>query len=202
MKTLLVTGFEPFGGAQVNPSWECAKAMPDELPGARVVKAQLPVAWARVNGKVNLLLDELRPDAALLLGQAGGRCAITIERIAMNLRESELADNLGEIARGEPVVPGAPDGLFSNLPCRAMLDALNAAGLPAAFSYSAGPYLCNDAMYVALHRARTDLPKMRAGFVHVPYMKGQSETAFSMELEDMIQGIRICLETLAGRLEG
>ena len=182
MKTLLVTGFEPFGGAQVNPSWECAKAMPDELPGARVVKAQLPVAWVRVNGKVNLLLDELRPDAALLLGQAGGRCAITIERIAMNLRESELADNLGEIARGGYV--------------------LNAAGLPAAFSYSAGPYLCNDAMYVALHRARTDLPKMRAGFVHVPYMKGQSETAFSMELEDMIQGIRICLETLAGRLEG
>lgn len=200
MKTLLVTGFEPFGGERVNPSWECAKAMPDEINGVRVVTARLPVSWARIGGALNALIDAMRPDAVLLLGQAGGRREITIERIAMNLRDAASPDNEGVIKQNEPVVDGGPDGLFATLPCYEMRDALLSTNIPAAFSYSAGPYLCNSAMYLALHRAKTDRPRMRAGFVHLPYMKGQNESAFAMELSDMIKGVALCCEQICLKL--
>lgn len=200
MKTLLVTGFEPFGGETVNPSWECARNLPDEIMGVRVVKAQLPVVWAHINDEVNALLSQYKPDAALLLGQAGGRTTITIERVAINLRDAAAPDNAGVIKQNEPVVPNGPDGLFSTLPCYEMLSSLKASGIPAAFSYSAGPYLCNDAMYVALHRASLDMPKLLAGFVHVPYMAGQSDTAFTMELEVMQKGVRLCCKAVCKAL--
>lgn len=199
MKTLLVTGFEPFGGESVNPSWECARSLPDETDGVQIVKSQLPVAWARINDTLNALLDRFRPDAVLCLGQAGGRDAITIERIAINLRDSAYPDNAGEVRQNELIVPGGPDGLFSTLPCYEMKDALDERGIPVSFSYSAGPYLCNNAMYAALYRARLDLTGMRAGFVHVPYMKGQSETEFTMELSDMVQGIALLCKVICGK---
>jgi pyroglutamyl-peptidase len=200
MKTLLVTGFEPFGGESVNPSWECAAALPEAIGDVRIVRAKLPVVWGRINGELNALLDAHGPDAVLSLGQAGGRNAINIERVAINLRDSVNADNAGIVKQNEPVVLGGPDGLFSTLPCYEMKNALDAAHIPAAFSYTAGPYLCNDAMYVALYRASLDMPRMIAGFVHVPYMKGQSETSFVMELSQMVLGVEILCKVVCGRL--
>ncbi|HWQ57719.1 MAG TPA: pyroglutamyl-peptidase I [Clostridia bacterium] len=202
MKTLLITGFEPFGGQDVNPSWECAKAMPDQMAGVCIVKAQLPVVWARMNGAMNALIDEYRPDAVLSLGQAGGYSALCVERVAVNLRECNRPDNAGAIVWNKPIVPGGPDGLFSTLPCHAMLDALTRADLPAAFSYSAGQYLCNNALYAALYRAKTDMPGMLAGFVHVPYMAGQSDAAFTMAFDDMVRGVLTCCEAICATLGG
>ena len=200
MKTLLVTGFEPFGGQSANPSWECAAALPDAIGNVRLIKAKLPVVWGRINDEMDALLNAHTPDAVLSLGQAGGRTAMSIERVAINLRDSVNPDNAGIVTQNEPVIPGGPDGLFSTLPCYAMLNALTAADIPAAFSYTAGPYLCNDAMYVALYRALSDMPGMIAGFAHVPYRHGQSETAFTMDLSQMIRGVEILCNVVCDRL--
>lgn len=185
MKTILVTGFEPFGGESVNPSWECVRTLPDNMNASDIVRACLPVEWDRTNAALGRLIDEVQPDAVISFGQAGGRNAVTIERIAMNLRDSASPDNVGRICCNEPVVPGGPDGIFATLPVYGIKAALEDARIPAAFSYSAGPYLCNNAMYYALYRALADGSAMKAGFVHVPYMNGQSQTAFTMDIEQM-----------------
>lgn len=195
-KTLLLTGFEPFNGCAENPSWLCVSAMADEIAGVRMVKALLPVAWEKGVQELNRLIDRYRPDGVLSFGLAGGRDSISIERVAVNLREAGIPDNEGVIRSGEPVIPGGPDGYFTLLPYEKIKAALEQAGLPASYSFCAGAYLCNSVMYAALYRAHTDLPSLMAGFVHIPYMSGQSETAFSMSLADLSKAASICCCTL------
>lgn len=114
MKTLLVTGFAPFGGEKTNPSYVCASSLPDEICGVRIEKRELPVSWAKTETELTALLSELRPDAVLLLGQAGGRPNLTIERVAVNIREAASPDNDGVTENeGRLVIEGAPDAYFS-----------------------------------------------------------------------------------------
>ena len=179
MKKLLITGFDPFGGENINPSWEAVKRLPDAIGEYEVYKLQIPTVFGLAAQKVLEKAAEIQPDVILSVGQAGGRAAVTPERIGINVRDARITDNAGISPKDEPIVPGGPDGYFSTLPVKAMITAINNAGLPGSISNTAGTFVCNDVLYTLLHHyAGTDV---RCGFIHVPYLPQQGEPNLSLE---------------------
>ncbi len=172
MGKLLITGFEPFGGEKVNPSWEAVKLLPDVLGDWELKKLEVPVVYGEGADVVWAAAEAFKPDVILCVGQAGGRSSIAVERVAINLRESAGPDNSGRVCRDEPVAADGPAAYFATLPVKAMADAIRAADIPAVLSYSAGSYVCNDLMYSMLHRCSGS--GVRAGFIHIPFMTSQS----------------------------
>jgi pyroglutamyl-peptidase len=171
---IVVTGFAPFGGERINPSWEVARNLDgDVIAGLQVKSVRLPVNCLAAARRVEAAFVRYRPRASLGLGQARGRPALSLERIAINLFEQRKAGQLGANSDGHPVIRNGPDAYFSRLPIGALLKALERRKIPAAISLSAGAYACNAAMYAALHatRRRTDFP---AGFIHLPFDAAQS----------------------------
>lgn len=195
---VLVTGFEPFGGQTVNPSWLCVSSLPDMLAGVPVHQRLLPVDWEKGPASLLSALRELRPKAVLCVGQAGGRAALNIERVAVNLRGG--ADNTGRAQTDAPVMPDGPAAYFTTLPYTAMLDALKAADILGEYSFSAGIYLCNCVMYTALHYAAEEQSGLKAGFLHVPYLPEQTRDRPSLPLAVMEQGVRLCVEAVCRNL--
>jgi pyroglutamyl-peptidase len=200
-KTLLLTGFEPFGddpGAQsLNPSAAIAQALHGQKIGPwRVAGHVLPCEYGRSVRVLKTLMREYEPQAILCLGQAGGRSAISIERIAVNWDEAALPDNAGKVRAGQPILKTAPAAYFSTLPTHAMRDALLAQGIPAELSSSAGHFVCNHVFFSLMHALRES--KIQAGFVHVPYLPQQAlasgqKNMPSMTQEHMIAAIRAAL---------
>lgn len=187
MKQLLVTCFEPFGGARVNASARAAALLPERIGDWRIEKRELPVIFGLAGENCLELIDLLRPDAVLMLGQAGGREAVTPELLARNVRWARIPDNAGNEPKGEPVVHGGEDALFATLPVEAMTEAIRAAGLPGALSATAGLYVCNDLYYSVLHRLRgTGIP---AAFVHVPSAQTLSSERSARALEAAITAL-------------
>jgi len=175
---ILVTGFEPFGGSPVNPSAMAAESLVHErIPGIEVQALVLPVVGGTGPGSARAALDaalEAFPaDAAIHFGEAHVRGEVSVERVAVNLRDYRIADTAGAFAEDSSVVEGAPDARFATLPVRAIVDAVRAAGVPAGLSLSAGTYLCNEVMFHSLERSSRDLPPTFAGFVHVPQLEAQ-----------------------------
>ncbi|EEB73690.1 pyroglutamyl-peptidase I [Thermococcus sp. AM4] len=195
---VLVTGFEPFGGEQINPSWEAVKALPDELNGATLLKVQLPVSFNKVREILPRLISRERPDIVLLTGQAGGRPNVTVERVAINVMDSTMPDNDGFKPEDEPVFEGAPDAYFATIPVKAVVKALRKAGIPAGVSNTAGTYVCNTAMFTALHTIAVSGMETKAGFIHVPFSHEQAleKPRPSMAQETINEAIRKALELL------
>ncbi|WP_099209501.1 pyroglutamyl-peptidase I [Thermococcus henrietii] len=195
---VLVTGFEPFGGEEINPSWEAVKALPEELNGATLLKAQLPVSFKRVREILPRLITKERPDIVLLTGQAGGRPNVTVERVAINVMDSTMPDNDGFKPEDEPVFEGAPDAYFATIPIKAIVKALRKAGIPAGVSNTAGTYVCNTAMFTALHTIAVSGMETKAGFIHVPFSHAQAleKSRPSMAQETINEAIRKALEML------
>ena len=192
MKHLLITGFDPFGGETVNPSWEAVCRLPDRIGAYRLIKQQLPTVYGRAAEIAIAAAEASAPDAIVCVGQAGRRAAVTPEVIGINLREGRIADNAGILLTNTPIDPCGPAAYFSTLPVRDMVDAILAADLPAALSYSAGAFVCNDLLYSLLHRYRdTSIP---IGFIHVPYLPEQAEegvrTKFAGELRHARKELR------------
>jgi len=198
---VLLTGFEPFGGSQVNPSAQVVRTLArDGLPGVALHSAILPVD--RQGGPATLLnaVRALHPDAIVCLGEATRRMAISIERVAINLLDYRMADNAGHQAIDEPIVPDGPAAYFVTLPVRALLEAVRAAGIPAELSLSAGAFLCNQVTYELLHYLTTHQLDIPAGFVHLPALPEQVTNAYppmpSMALATMTCGIRAVIGAL------
>lgn len=188
MRRLLITCFEPFGGSERNASQMAVAALPDTIFGYKLHKLCLPVVFGSAGEQVAAAIGEIRPDAVICVGEAGGRAAITPEMVAINLRYARIPDNAGNAPQDEPVRADGENALFSTLPVRAMAAAIEAAGIPAAVSYSAGTYVCNDTMYLVLEHLRdTGIP---AGFIHVP--AGDVLTA-----EQLATGLAAAIGTLA-----
>ena len=166
-KTLLITGFMPFGGDAVNPSWEAVKALPEQIGAYRLEKRLLPVEYGRAAALAIDAAEAVRADAILCVGLAAGRIAVTPEAIGINMRDARIADNAGFAPKGEPIDPNGPAAYFSTLPVRKMTEAIEKAGIPAAVSYTAGTYVCNDLLYTLLHRFHVS--ETRAAFIHVPH---------------------------------
>ncbi|NJE54425.1 pyroglutamyl-peptidase I [Thermococcus sp. 21S9] len=195
---VLVTGFEPFGGEEINPSWEAVKALPEELNGATLLKVQLPVSFNRVREILPRLITKERPDIVLLTGQAGGRPNVTVERVAINVMDSTMPDNDGFKPEDEPVFEGAPDAYFATIPIKEVVKALRKAGIPAGVSNTAGTYVCNTAMFTALHTIAVAGMETKAGFIHVPFSHAQAleKPRPSMAQETINEAIRKALEML------
>ncbi len=194
---VLVTGFEPFGGESINPSWEAVKALPDEINGAEIVKQRLPVTFRGVRELLPRLIVEERPDVVILTGQAGGRPNITVERVAINVMDSTMADNEGFTPEDEPVFEGAPAAYFATLPIKAILRALRSNGIPAGISNTAGTYVCNTAMFTALHTIAVRGLETTAGFIHVPFSHAQAldKSRPSMAQETINRAVEVAVRT-------
>lgn len=166
---VMVTGFEPFGGESTNPSWEAVRGLPEEIGGAEVVKYKLPVTFKGVRELIPKLIVKERPDIIILTGQAGGRVNITVERVAINVMDSENPDNEGYRPEDEPVFEGAPAAYFATIPVKKVVSAIRNAGIPASISNTAGTYVCNAAMFTALHTVEVAGMETTVGFIHVPF---------------------------------
>lgn len=195
MKKLLITGFDPFGGECINPSWEAVRLLPETIGAFSLTRLQIPTVFGHAAEKVLAAAKELRPDVILSIGQAGGRKAITPEVIGINLREAAIPDNAGSQPVNTPVIEGGPDACFATVPVREMVKGITGAGLPAALSYSAGAFVCNDVLYTLLHHYRGTAT--RVGFIHVPFLPEQAkENVPCMTLEQIVCGLTAAIEAL------
>lgn len=204
MDTVLVTGFAPFGGEPVNPSFEIARALDGQvLAGRRLVARELPCVFGEALATLDDALATHRPVLVLALGQAARRDAMSVERVAINVDDAPLPDNAGAQPVDRPVVPGGPVGYLSTLPIKAIAAALRDAGLPAEVSQTAGTYVCNHVFYGLQHRlAGQGVP---SGFLHVPLMDTQAVRhpgRPGLPLADMVRGVRVALETALAVMDG
>lgn len=197
-RKILVTGFQPFGGESMNPAWEAVRRLPDTIGDATVTKVEIPVVFGKGPEAVERAIDEVSPDLALCVGQAGGRAKVTPEFVGINYADARIPDNDGNQPVAERIVEGGPDAYFATLPVKAMVQAMNEAGVPAEVSYTAGTYVCNDVMYSLLHALATRHPGVRGDFLHVPYATEQAThlpaSTPSMSVDDMARGIAVALE--------
>nr|WP_194718695.1 pyroglutamyl-peptidase I [Pseudomonas typographi] len=170
-----MAAFEPFNGEALNPSWEAIKTLQGytAIPGLRIACQPLPCVFERALQVLEHALAALRPSVVIVVGQAGGRPDITLERVAINLDDAPMVDNAGQQPIDTPVIDGAPAAYFTTLPVKAIAQALHENGIPASLSYSAGSYVCNHVFYGLMHVLR-HRPRVRAGFVHVPYTPAQA----------------------------
>ena len=193
MKRLLITGFEPFGGEVINPSWEAVSRLSDEIGEYSVTKLLVPVVFGKAAECVVKVADEISPDVIIAVGQAGGRAGITPEMVAINLRYAKMPDNEGNQPMDEPVVSGGKNAYFSTLPVRKMAEAIANAGISSQVSYSAGAYVCNDLLYSLL--ARYDGTDKGICFIHVPYVTEQSKEP-SMSIDDIVRALTVAIESI------
>lgn len=195
MTRVLLTGFEPFADAPVNPSWDAVEVVGRTWRGeAEVVVARLPVEFGRAAAELLALVDEHAPDVVIAVGVAEGRTGVTPERVAVNLNDAPIADNEGTRPVDEPVVPGADAALWSTLPVKEIVAAVRAAGLTASLSLSAGSFVCNHVFYALQHAlVGRDIA---SGFVHVPAspeMRLGPDVA-TMTVADIAAALTIALE--------
>ncbi len=197
---ILFTGFEPFGGEKINPSWKAVAMLPDEMAGARIHKLCLPVEYQGAARMAQAEFARISPNVVVMVGQAGGRSGISIERVALNLDDATVADNAGVMLCDSPVRQGAPSAYFSTLPIKMLVKAVNNAGISAGISNSAGTYVCNHLMYSMLDHISVRMLDVRAGFVHVPFVPEQcvdKPGMPSMELNDIVTALRVIARNLA-----
>src|SRR4051795_6814237 len=204
----LVTGFEPFGDDPINPALEALHCLPGRLGDVEIATWTLPTAFGHSLDTLDAALAATRPDFVLCLGLAGGRAALSLERIAINLDDARIPDNAGRTPIDRAIVPGGPAAYFATLPIKAAVAALRDAGLPAIVSNTAGTFVCNHVFYGLMHRAATARPKLRGGFLHVPYLPAQAARYAdfgsgtpSMTLADIVRGVEIVLAVAATRSE-
>lgn len=191
---ILLTGFDAFGGATLNPSWLAVRALHGrQIRGRTVVAAQLPTVFDASLRELNALLKKHQPALVICVGQAGGRSALSLERVAINVNDAPIADNAGGQPVDTPVKPGAPAAYFTSLPIKAMLAALQAESVSAEVSQTAGTFVCNHVFYGLMHTlaTRRELKHTRGGFIHVPWLPEQG--APNMPLEDIVRGLRLAV---------
>jgi pyroglutamyl-peptidase len=197
---VLVTGFEPFGGDTANPSQEVAKALDGRRVRDAVMRAMiLPVQHEEARAALLPALAEPGLRAAVMLGLAGGRMRIALERAALNVMDYGLPDNRGDVLHGRPCVVGGPAAHWSTLPLHAILDVLTAEGIPAYVSNTAGTFLCNYTLYAALHALDARARGIPAGFIHLPFLPSMVASHAldepSMDLAMMIRAAEVAAHT-------
>lgn len=189
---LLITGFEPFGETNINPSWEAVRRLPDRVGEYELCKLNIPTVYAEAANLVLEKAQEIGADAVISVGQAGGRDAVTPERIAVNIRDARIPDNAGILCRGNRVAEDGPAAYFSTLPVEKISQAIRDAGIPSAVSNTAGCYVCNDVLYTLLN-VYHDTP-VRVGFIHVPWLPEQGTP--NLPLEDTVKALEAAILTL------
>jgi len=195
-KTVLLTGFEPFNGATINPAWEAVRSLKGWVDGDFIVEVlQLPCVFGFANRVLCGAVDEIRPDVVICVGEAGGRADLTVERVAINLDDAPIADNDGQQPIDAPIVLDGPVAYFATLPVKAIVAAMQERDLRASLSQTAGTFVCNHVFYGLMHHLQgTDT---FGGFIHVPYLPEQAAAfggAPSMRLAQMVEGLKLAVE--------
>lgn len=194
---VLITGFDPFGGETMNPAWEAVKLLKDEIGGAQIIKLQIPTVVGKSIQKIHEKMQEIHPDIVISVGQAGGRFGVTPERVAINVTDARIPDNEGNQPIDVPIFEDGDTAYFSNLPVKAMVQAIKHAGYPSVLSNSAGTYICNHVMYGILYYIQKEFPGVRGGFIHVPYATAQvvdKPQTPSMSLTDIAASLEAAVE--------
>ena len=198
---ILITGFDPFGGENVNPAYEAVKLLPDTIAGAEIIKLEVPTRFHRAGAVLEDAMQRHKPDAVICVGQAGGRAAITPEKVAINLMDGRLPDNAGYQPVDAPIREDGETAYFTSLPVKAMVQRMRDAGIPAAVSYTAGTYVCNYLLYTLLYLIDKKYPNVRGGFIHVPYAMEQVINkplgTPSMDLRQIARGLETAVEAVA-----
>ena len=194
---VLVTGFDPFGGESINPAWEAVKVIKDEIAGAEVIKMQIPTVVGKSIAKIHDKMVEINPDIVIAVGQAGGRFGVTPERVAINVTDARIPDNEGNQPIDEVIFADGDAAYFSNLPVKAMVQAIKDAGYPSVLSNTAGTYICNHVMYGILYYIQKEFPNARGGFIHVPYAASQvinKPNTASMAIADITASLEAAIK--------
>jgi len=192
---VLVTGFDPFGGAKVNPSWEAVHALHGTMvDGHQLVGAEIPTVFDRSLEVLRELIRIHQPRLIVCTGQAAGRSAISLERVAINVNDARIRDNAGRKPIDTPVIPGAPAAYFTKLPIKAMLTGLLEAGVNAEVSQTAGTFVCNHVFFGLMHELATNpgCRDVRGGLIHVPWLPEQGQP--SMRVSEIVEGLRLGIE--------
>lgn len=200
---MLLTGFDPFGELETNPSQAIVQAIEARWklrPGIDLTTEILRTEYAAGEDRIRSLVREIRPHAILCLGVSQNLNAISLERIAVNLDDECAADNAGEVRRGERIVPDGVPAYRSTLPLELMRDALERRGVPVAFSNDAGSYVCNHVFYAALHEIKVLDFEAECGLIHVPLTAEQAKRSkrigIGLPLEVMVTAIEGCMEAI------
>lgn len=199
---ILVTGFDPFGSDKINPAIEAVKKLPDTIKGAKIIKLEIPTVFNKSAQVVHQAIVKEQPDYVLNVGQAGGRSALTPERVAININDGRIPDNDGYQPLDEPIQPDGDTAYFTQLPIKAMTKAIRAAGLPAIVSNTAGTYVCNHIFYQVQYMRTKEFPKLKAGFIHIPFLPEQVITRPnqpSMALADIVKGLTAAIGAIVER---
>ena len=194
MKRLLITGYDPFGGESINPAWEAVKILPDQIGAFTLHKLQIPTRFGDAFEAVLEASRQVQPHVILCIGQAGGRSAVTPERIGINLRHARIPDNGGFMPTEEPILKDAPAAYFATVPVSTMVKAIETAGFPAAASCTAGTFVCNETLYLLLHHFADT--SVQVGFIHVPWLPEQGSPSLPLAQT------AAALEAAIGALEG
>lgn len=196
---ILVTGFDPFDGADTNPSYEAVKKLPDTIKGFEVVKAEIPTEFSQSKNILRELMVEDDFNFVLSVGLAGGRSEICVERVAINIDDARIPDNAGNQPIDEMIEQEGPPAYFSNMPVKKMVQAMDDAGVSARLSNTAGTFVCNHVLYQLGSLVDTEFPAAKFGFIHVPYAEERFENKNrmpAMPLADIVRGLHAAIEAM------
>lgn len=201
---ILVTGFDPFGKETINPAWEAVRRLPATIAGAQIVTLQVPTVFDQAASVVRAAIVREQPDVVLDIGQAGGRSGLTPERVAINLNDAGIADNQGNQPVDQPIQADGAAAYFTQLPVKAMVAAIRAAGLPGYLSTTAGTFVCNHLMYQVQYQRAHEFPRLRAGFMHIPFLPSQVSArpgVPSLALTDDVRGLTAAITAIVTQSE-
>jgi len=201
---ILLTGFEPFDGSNINPSAEVVQNFSDNfLPDHQLIKKILPVDNLKAVVWIDKNIPEIQPDIILHLGEASSRSVITIEKVAINWMDFRIPDNSGIQIKDQPVIEGAPTAYFSTLPISQIIELAKESGIPIDISLTAGAYLCNQVFYTSMHLSKIFNKRCLCGFIHLPPLPIQvvnkNQNSPSMDLETSIKAIELAIKICLGK---
>ena len=195
---VLITGFDKFGGESINPSNLCVNSLPDVIDNIEIKKITLPTVFKDSSHVLEENIDSFSPNIVICVGQAGGRSKITPERIAINIDDARIPDNIGNSPIDETIRKDGENAYFSTLPIKAIVEELNKNNIPSAISNTAGTFVCNHIMYESLYLASTKYPHIKAGFIHIPFIEEQvldKPNMPFMKKEDIIIALELIIKT-------
>ena len=196
---ILVTGFDPFGGEEVNPAIETGKRLPDTIGGAKIIKLEIPTVCHQSLRVIDEAIAGYDPDVVFSVGQAGGRPDITVERVGINVDDCRIPDNAGNQIVDEPIYADGPAAYFVTVPIKAMVQRIRERNIPASVSNTAGTFVCNHVTYGVCHLLAVKYPGKRSGFIHIPFLPQQAvdkKNMPSMSQDMMVEAITAAIEAV------
>ena len=193
-RKVLLTGFEPFGGESINPSWEAVKQLHGEvIDDVSLVAEQLPTVFGESIAAIEQLIQQHEPDIVICVGQAGGRLHVTPERVAINLDDARIPDNKGNQPIDQSISEKGPVAYWSTLPIKRMVESMKERNVPASVSHTAGTFVCNHVFFGLMDYINRTSSSIRGGFIHIPFIPEQTihKEAPSLSLETIVEGIKI-----------